>query len=80
MIQEADIGVGISGVEGMQVGTISDRLFLSATIMYCYILLSFPWKTKNLFLSLFFQFVKFIHSYNLLLSDQKKKYYILLFV
>lgn len=28
MIQEADIGVGISGVEGMQVGNISDWLFL----------------------------------------------------
>lgn len=30
MIQEADIGVGISGVEGMQVGSISKRLFLHA--------------------------------------------------
>lgn len=28
MIQEADIGVGISGVEGMQVGNISDWPFL----------------------------------------------------
>lgn len=28
MIQEADIGVGISGVEGMQVGGFSDLLYL----------------------------------------------------
>ena len=30
MIQEADIGVGISGVEGMQVGNISNSLFLQS--------------------------------------------------
>ena len=30
MIQEADIGVGISGVEGMQVGNIFNWLFLHA--------------------------------------------------
>lgn len=29
MIQEADIGVGISGAEGMQVGSVHDNFFLS---------------------------------------------------
>lgn len=32
MIQEADIGVGISGVEGMQVGLVSIRLCLTHSL------------------------------------------------
>lgn len=39
MIQEADIGVGISGVEGMQVHNISNRLLLK--YMSCKLVLSF---------------------------------------
>lgn len=38
MIQEADIGVGISGVEGMQVSSILDCLFKQRR--HCHALLS----------------------------------------